>query len=100
MADRIEIETRLLAQDKESIQTQVQRLRTQKNRLQDRMEQLSGMWEGPAKETFLNQFLSDCEYMESFFSELDAYVQAMEYAEKEYNKCENDVAQIVAAIEI
>lgn len=45
MADRIEIETRLLAQDKESIQTQVQRLRTQKNRLQDRMEQLSGMWE-------------------------------------------------------
>lgn len=100
MSDRIEIETRLLAQDKESIRDQVQQLRKQKDQLQEKMEQLSGMWEGPAKETFLAQFLSDCEYMDSFFSELDTYVQAMEYAEKEYDKCEDDVAQIIAAIEI
>lgn len=31
---------------------------------------------------------------------MDAYVDAMEYARQEYEKCENNVSQIVASIRI
>ena len=100
MADRIEIETNLLTQDKETIQNQVRVLKSRMAGLKDQMERLSGMWEGPAKETFMIQFWSDCDFIQDFFSEMDAYVDAMEYARQEYEKCENNVSQIVASIRI
>ena len=43
MADRIEIETNLLIQDKETIQNQVQVLKSRLSGLKDQMERLSGM---------------------------------------------------------
>ncbi len=100
MADRIEIETNLLMQDKETIQNQVQVLKSRMAGLKEQMERLSGMWEGPAKKTFMSQFWSDCDFIQDFFSEMDAYVDAMEYARQEYEKCENNVSQIVASIRI
>lgn len=100
MGDRIEIETRSLAQDRDTIQSQTEGLKTKMNQMQEQMERLSGMWEGPAKEAFMTQFQTDYAYMMDFLAEMNKYVQAMTYAENEYNKCENDVAQIVAAIQI
>ena len=67
MADRIEIETSLLAQDKDTIQGEIQSLKTYMTQMREQMEQLSGMWEGPAKEAFMNQFWSDFDYIQSFF---------------------------------
>ena len=100
MAHRIEIETRLLAQDKDTIQGEIQSLKTYMTQMREQMEQLSGMWEGPAKEAFMNQFWSDFDYIQSFLTEMDTYTEAMEYAQREYEKCENDVAQIIGAIQI
>jgi len=100
MADRIEIETSLLAQDKDTIQGEIQSLKTHMTQMREQMEQLSGMWEGPAKEAFMNQFWSDFDYIQSFLTEMDTYTEAMEYAQREYEKCENDVAQIIGAIQI
>lgn len=98
--EKIEIETRLLGQDKDTVQEEIQSLKSQTEKLKEQVETLGGMWEGPAKDAFMNQFAEDCEFIESFFAEMDAYVQAMEYAEMEYNKCENEAARIVEAIEI
>lgn len=100
MADRIEIDTSLLAQDRDRIQEEVQSLKICIAQVQEQVEQLSDMWEGPAKEAFLNQFWSDCDFIQNFFTEMDTYTEAMEYAQKEYEKCDNDVAQIIGAIEI
>ena len=100
MADRIEIETSLLAQDKDTIQGEIQSLKTHMTQMREQMEQLSGMWKGPAKEAFMNQFWSDFDYIQSFLTEMDTYTEAMEYAQREYEKCENDVVQIIGAIQI
>lgn len=100
MAERIEIETRSLGQDRETIQSQTEGLKSRTRQLSEQIESLSGMWEGPAKESFMAQFRTDYEFMQEFLMEMDKYVQAMAYAENEYNKCENDVAQLVAAIRI
>ena len=100
MAERIEIETRSLGQDRETIQTQTEGLRNRLGQMLEQMESLSGMWEGPAKESFMVQFRTDYEFMQEFLKDMDKYIQAMAYAENEYNKCDNDVAQLVASIRI
>lgn len=100
MADRIEVETHSLRQDRENIQSQTEGLNIQLGRLLESMERLSGMWEGPAKESFLAQFQTDYQFMQEFLAEMEKYVQAMAFAESEYNKCESDVAQLVASIRI
>nr|WP_317360761.1 WXG100 family type VII secretion target [uncultured Blautia sp.] len=100
MADYIEVETRSLGQDRDNIQNQAEAVRGKLSQLLSSMENLSGMWEGPAKEVFMEQFYTDYEFMQEFLTEMDKYVQAMSYAQQEYDKCENDVAQIVGAIQI
>lgn len=100
MTDYIEVETRSLGQDMDNIQNQIQAVRGKIGQLKNSMEVLSGMWEGPAKEAFMTRFYIDYEFMQDFLKEMDRYVQAMSYAQQEYDKCENEVAQIVEAIQI
>lgn len=100
MADYIEIETRSLGQDRDNIQNQTEAVRGMLVQLQSSMETLFSMWEGPAKDVFMAQYSTDYEFMQDFLKEMEKYVQAMSYAQEEYDKCENDVAQIVGAIQI
>lgn len=100
MAERIEIETRSLGRDRETIQSHTEGLRNRIQSMAEQMESLCSMWEGPAKESFIAQFQSDYEFMQEFLKEMDKYVQAMNFAENEYDKCESDVAQVIAAIRI
>lgn len=100
MADYIEIETRSLGQDRDNIQNQTEAVRGKLGQLQSSMENLFSMWEGPAKDAFMAQYSTDYEFMQDFLKEMEKYVQAMSYAQQEYDKCENDVAQIVGAIQI
>lgn len=100
MIGTIEIETRSLRQDRDMIQEQTERLRAEVTRLSEAMEELAGMWEGPAKESFQKQFRADYDLIQEFLGEMDQYVQAMSYAEQEYDKCEAEVGELVASIRI
>lgn len=100
MIGTIEIETRSLRQDRDMIQEQTERLRAEVTRLSEAMEELVGMWEGPAKESFQKQFRVDYDLIQEFLGEMDQYVQAMSYAEQEYDKCEAEVDELVASIRI
>ena len=100
MIGTIEIETRSLRQDRERIQEQAEGLREEMTRLLEVMEELTGMWEGSAKESFQKQFQADCDLIQGFLGEMNQYVQAMSYAEQEYDKCEAAVDELVASIRI
>ena len=100
MIGTIEIETRSLRQDRERIQEQAEGLREEMTRLLEVMEELTSMWEGSAKESFQKQFQADCDLIQEFLGEMNQYVQAMSYAEQEYDKCEAAVDELVASIRI
>ena len=64
------------------------------------MKELDAMWEGPANEAFVHQFVADyenfksvCEYVKSFSSQL-------ELAAKEYERCEENVNSAIKAIRV
>lgn len=100
MADYIEVDTTALNRDKQTIQSELDRVRNEIGRLKDEMAGLSAMWEGPAHEAFMAQFNADYEFIQRFGNEIESYIETMEFALTEYQKCENVVEQAIESIRI
>ena len=98
MADYIEIDTAALERDRQTIQSELDRVRTGINQLKDKMVNLGSMWEGPAHNAFMAQFNADYEFIQEFENEIEKYIGTMEYAQREYQKCESQVQQTIASI--
>ncbi|HJD21104.1 MAG TPA: WXG100 family type VII secretion target [Candidatus Gemmiger faecigallinarum] len=58
------------------------------NALNDLEENLSGMWEGDAKEAFRRAFQSDKIQMDNFFNAIEVYVQRLLAAAQRYAQAE------------
>lgn len=100
MADYIEIDTMALGRDRQTIQSELDRVRTEISRLKEAMVNLGTMWEGPAHDAFMAQFNTDYEFVQEFGNEIGTYIETMEYAQREYQKCESEVNQAIASIRI
>ncbi|MDO4617061.1 MAG: WXG100 family type VII secretion target [Lachnospiraceae bacterium] len=100
MAEYIEISTDALNRDRNTIESELDQIRAGVNQLREQMEQLGSMWEGPSHDVFLRQFQADYNYILEFQKQLEEYIAAMEYAGKEYKKCESSVLQAISSIRV
>ena len=100
MADYIEIDTVSLERDRQTIQSELEKVHSGISQLREKMVNLGAMWEGPAHNAFMVQFNADYEFVQEFENELEKYIGTMEYAQKEYQKCENAVHQAIASIRV
>lgn len=64
------------------------------------MTQLDAMWDGDANETFNVQVRKDIEFGREVCDTVNEIINCMEYANSEYNKCENEIGNIIASIRI
>ena len=65
--------------------------------LRDKMTELSGMWDGPAKEAFHLQFQNDCTTFAELCKQIDEAIDCMDNAVKEYDSCDNRVKSMIDA---
>lgn len=100
MADYIEIDTGILQGDIGTMSANVQELRQRIQELQAEVTELSAMWSGRANAAFRQQFALDMEFMNEVADVLEKLISCMEFAKKEYDRCENDVEDLVASIRI
>lgn len=100
MADRIETNTGTMKSDVESIQTEIRGLTDDGKKLQNAVSELNGMWEGEAKEAFMNAFRTDLNSLEDMISILSDITSATSEARSDYENCESKVSGIVASIKI
>lgn len=100
MADYIEMDTQSLARDRQLIQKELEKMSTRMEYVKETMEHLGTMWEGPAHQAFFSQFAKDYLVMKQFEKEVQAFVQTMMYAEREYQKCEDAISQAVESIHL
>jgi len=64
------------------------------------VSELNGMWEGEAKEAFMNAFQTDLNSLEDMISILSDITSATSEARSDYEICESKVSGIVASIKI
>lgn len=101
MADnRIEITTNSLDNDIKTMNTSLQDITKQLNKMFESVKALDRMWDGPANSAFNQQITKDQNTMVEICAAVDKYIGCMEYASKEYVKCENTVDSAIAAVKI
>lgn len=64
------------------------------------VEELESTWQGPAKAGFTVQFQNDYERCKEMSNTLESLIGKLRTARSEYDKCENEVGNIVRAIRI
>jgi len=97
---KIEIETRKLQNDIDSLKTHLKNLEKKSDEMMEGINSLSAMWEGEAKNAFTDQFRSDYQTMKSMETVISELIQKLEYARENYDTCESNVASIIDSIRV
>lgn len=96
----IEINTDRLELDMHTISSCVDRSRQCLKDISDIVAALDGQWEGAANNIFNQRIVEDMEFLGEMIKEVAELLECLGYAAKEYVKCENSVADIIAAVRI
>ncbi|MCI8515293.1 MAG: WXG100 family type VII secretion target [Hungatella sp.] len=97
---KLEIETKRLQSDIDSLKTHLDGLRKTGESMMAGINGLGAMWEGEAKNAFVAQFQSDYETLNSMAEIIEAMIGLLEEAKARYETCESSVASIVSAIRV
>lgn len=100
MNDYIEISTRQLNDDRQTVQTNIENISNTLGKLANEINKLNGMWSGPANMAYNQQTGKDFEKIGELMKTITSFAQKMEFAAQEYTKCEIGVAELVAAIRV
>lgn len=96
----IEISTEHLNRDIAKMQERLDNLIAAKDQVYRCLENLNGMWEGSAKQSFNLQTRIDYMFFQGLINNLKNLIECMEYAHGEYGKCHSDVNDRIASIRL
>lgn len=95
-----EVDTDSLQRDANTLRQQLEVISLAHTELCDKMTEVAGMWEGPAKEAFHLQFKNDCNELTEVIKQIREVLDSMDIAVKEYNSCDDRIKGIIDAIQI
>lgn len=98
--DYIQINTGSLGNTINEMNRHIEELKGYMNQVYQEIQELDGMWDGEANLAFNHQFMTDHQAFLEMCDDLKAYTESLECAKNEYNKCENNVAEIVRSLRI
>ena len=96
----IEISTDQLAGDISAMQSRVEALENAKTQVYQCLDNLNGMWIGPAHEAFVQQTEVDSQELIALIQNIQNLISCMEYAKREYDECQGSVNDMIAAFYI
>lgn len=95
---RIEVNTEMLGNTASDMSISVTHIYHHIKEIYEDIKELDSMWDGPANQAFNLQFEKDRARLLNICSNLETYIDKIQYAKDEYNKCENAVSNIIDAI--
>lgn len=96
----ISVNTSTLKGTVSDISAEIAGLKNDVNMLKITSAVLSGMWDGPAKNAFVSAVNDDIRLLEDLIKAIDKFTERTDTSRAEYDKCENAVAGIIAAIRV
>lgn len=97
---KLEIESRRLQGDIDRLKAHLADIRRTGARMMSNVNALSAMWEGEAKNAFVEQFRTDSEILSAMEGTIESLIGHLEDARGQYDACENSVASIVQGIRV
>lgn len=96
----IAVNTDTLQSDIKNMQISLDKVKRKTESMFQEIKILSGMWEGPAHDAFMRQFTVDYQKMKELQNVIGKLIDCMQYADKEYIACENEIYSIINTIRI
>lgn len=100
LVELIEVNTQSLAAEREDMEGQINAVKKNVQMICEEIEELSAMWEGPAKAAFQSQLKGDFHKLTEFCASVAEYIAHIGMAADEYQKCEHKVAEVIAAVNV
>lgn len=97
---KIKVNTNNLKNDANEVLELTKQAKANIKKMYDAVSELDGMWDGPANEAFMNQFRNDYEAFIDLCSYVENLSSKMKSSSNEYNKCEDNVYQLINKIKI
>jgi WXG100 family type VII secretion target len=98
--NEIKINTARLGTDAAQVISLINDMDNRIKNMKAHIDQLNGMWDGPAKQAFVQVFEDDRAAAEDVIKELKSLHGFETQAKEKYDKCEQQVAALVDAIKI
>lgn len=96
----IEVNTSTLRNDISSIETEISSLKKDVERLRNSLSQLSTMWDGKAKVSFVASVNDDIGRLSELIDAINKFTDKTDSVRADYEKCEIAVANMVASIKV
>lgn len=97
---KFEVETGQVQSLTQNFQAALTQITGNKQKMYQALEELDGMWQGKAHDTFVAQYQKDNEAMEQLLKELQEVCENIGKARQEYDNCEESVRELISAVEI
>lgn len=95
-----EVDTDFLRRIVEELRQDLQSFQKNKDEIDAEMANVKAMWEGPAKETFFTQYSTDITEYDDFCIKLQAAIEAVAEALREYEASDGRARSVVDAIKV
>lgn len=87
-------------QDIDEYREAEQKLKNSYDALVKHVEELNSMWEGPAHKRFFYRFMKIQGRVYDFMRRVEIAYENLDYADSEYNRCENIVAAEIDGFQV
>lgn len=98
--DYFRVDTNSFRSDVEEIREYINTVRNNVNDMFTSVQQLNGMWTGPANKAFTEKFINEKQMIEDYLKEIDGYVNRLESERISYNNCEQRALEMISAIRV
>ena len=100
MASKIRVNTGTLNQTRQTVQSRLSQIKKGMQQIEADMAALNAMWTGDAHNTFTASIATDLKYLQSACDGVQKVINYESNAVTEYNKCEQQVSEIISQIRI
>lgn len=98
--NKIRVNTESLKQTQQSLQEKLKGIQTAIEKVSADIGVLNSKWSGDAHDAFVQSVESDIQFLTSVCEQIQGIIDYEGNAVKEYNKCEQQVADLIAQIRI
>ncbi len=99
-AGKIKVNTVSLNKTKSEVQAKLDKIRSDMGKISENMSILNSMWTGDAHEAFVQTVGEDVSFLMEVCDSLQNIISYESNAVSEYNKCEQQVSEIISQIKI
>lgn len=98
--NKIRVNTNSLDQTRKELEAKLKNIKNAMGQISDDMGTLNSMWSGDAHDAFVQSAESDIQFLTAVCDSIQSIINYESRAVTEYNKCEQQVADLIAQIRV